>query len=79
MTKQKHLKQRIRARMAQTGERYTTARRHIVGASAVSASDTVTPCTGPTALSGHPPGDDRAAYPAGECGRAGAPHRRVFH
>ena len=40
MTKQKHLKHRIRARMAQTGERYTTARRHIVGASADSASDT---------------------------------------
>ena len=46
MTKQKHLKQRIRARMAQTGERYTTARRHIVGSSAVSASDTVPPAPG---------------------------------
>ena len=46
MTKQKHLKQRIRARMAQTGERYTTARRHIVGASAGSASDTSPPPPG---------------------------------
>lgn len=31
MTEKKHLKARIRARMARTGERYTTARRHIVG------------------------------------------------
>jgi Butirosin biosynthesis protein H, N-terminal/Domain of unknown function (DUF4872) len=31
MTSHKHLKARIRARMARTGERYTTARRHIVG------------------------------------------------
>ena len=46
MTKQKHLKQRIRARMAQTGERYTTARRHIVGASADSASDISPPSPG---------------------------------
>ena len=46
MTKQKHLKQRIRDRMAQTGERYTTARRHIVGSSAVSASDTAPPAPG---------------------------------
>lgn len=46
MTKQKHLKQRIRARMAQTGERYTTARRHIVGASADSAADTSPPAPG---------------------------------
>lgn len=28
MTKQKHFKQRVRARMAKTGESYTTARRH---------------------------------------------------
>ncbi|GAA3388593.1 BtrH N-terminal domain-containing protein [Cryptosporangium minutisporangium] len=31
MTEQKHLKARIRARMARTGERYTVARRHLVG------------------------------------------------
>ena len=30
MTARKHLKARIRARMAQTGERYVTARRHVV-------------------------------------------------
>ena len=32
MTKQKHFKQLVRARMAQTGERYTTARRHVLAA-----------------------------------------------
>ncbi len=32
MTSEKHLKARIRARMARTGERYSTARRHVVGA-----------------------------------------------
>jgi hypothetical protein len=31
MTDQKHLKARIRARMAKTGERYAAARRHVVG------------------------------------------------
>ncbi|HYH89611.1 MAG TPA: BtrH N-terminal domain-containing protein [Solirubrobacteraceae bacterium] len=31
MTESKHLKGRIRARMAHTGERYMTARRHVVG------------------------------------------------
>jgi Domain of unknown function (DUF4872)/Butirosin biosynthesis protein H, N-terminal len=31
MTSNKHLKARIRARMARTGERYTTARRHVAG------------------------------------------------
>jgi hypothetical protein len=31
MTEQKHLKTRIRARMARTGERYAAARRHVVG------------------------------------------------
>ena len=31
MTSEKHLKARIRARMAKTGERYATARRHLVG------------------------------------------------
>jgi Butirosin biosynthesis protein H, N-terminal/Domain of unknown function (DUF4872) len=33
MTRDKQLKQRIRARMAKTGERYTTARLHLLGAS----------------------------------------------
>ena len=33
MTSEKHLKARIRARMARTGERYAEARRHIVGTS----------------------------------------------
>ena len=32
MTEPKHLKARIRERMARTGERYATARRHVVGA-----------------------------------------------
>ena len=31
MTKQKHLKRRIRERMQKTGEAYTTARLHILG------------------------------------------------
>ena len=31
MTENKHLKARIRARMARTGERFMTARRHVVG------------------------------------------------
>jgi hypothetical protein len=30
MTKQKHLKARVRARMAKTGESYVSARRHVV-------------------------------------------------
>ena len=34
MTSQKHRKARIRERMARTGERYTTARRHFVGTDA---------------------------------------------
>jgi hypothetical protein len=32
MTAHKHLKQRVRARMARTGESYTTARRHVLNA-----------------------------------------------
>ncbi|HEU4900154.1 MAG TPA: BtrH N-terminal domain-containing protein, partial [Actinomycetota bacterium] len=32
MTAHKHLKERIRARMARTGETYTTARRHVLNA-----------------------------------------------
>lgn len=40
MTEHKALKARIRARMARTGERYVTARRHVVGeAAAVGAED----------------------------------------
>ena len=31
MTEQKNLKRRVRARMEKTGERYTAARRHVVG------------------------------------------------
>ena len=32
MTRQKHLKQLVRERMARTGERYAAARRHVIGA-----------------------------------------------
>jgi len=32
VTAHKHLKERIRARMARTGESYTTARRHVLNA-----------------------------------------------
>jgi len=39
MTSQKHLKARIRARMARTGERYATARRHEAGAAQPVARD----------------------------------------
>jgi hypothetical protein len=39
MTARKHLKARIRARMAQTGERYVTARRHVIGAAPESVTD----------------------------------------
>jgi Butirosin biosynthesis protein H, N-terminal len=39
MTESKHLKARIRARMARTGERYMAARRHVVGEAAVAADD----------------------------------------
>jgi len=39
MTSQKHRKARIRERMARTGERYTTARRHLVGTDAPSPAD----------------------------------------
>ena len=38
MTTRKHLKARIRARMARTGERYVTARRHVVGDESVSVA-----------------------------------------
>jgi len=33
MTARKHLKERIRARMAKTGESYLSARRHVLGTS----------------------------------------------
>ena len=39
MTESKHLKARIRERMARTGERYMTARRHVVGARAAAPLD----------------------------------------
>ncbi|MFL5800856.1 MAG: hypothetical protein ACJ8CR_03865 [Roseiflexaceae bacterium] len=39
MTGQKHLKQLVRARMEKTGERYTTARRHIIRHVAPAPSD----------------------------------------
>lgn len=41
MTTQKHLKERVRARMARTGESYATARRHVVAASPASARPVV--------------------------------------
>jgi hypothetical protein len=39
MTESKHLKARIRARMSRTGERYVTARRHVVGAQTPAPAD----------------------------------------
>ncbi|MGY1639933.1 BtrH N-terminal domain-containing protein [Geodermatophilus sp. SYSU D00703] len=38
MTRQKHLKAAVRARMARTGERYTTAHRHVTGAAEVATA-----------------------------------------
>ena len=38
MTRQKHLKDRIRARMDKTGERYTVARRHVLAKATLSAA-----------------------------------------
>ena len=49
MTRQKHLKDRIRARMDKTGERYTVARRHVLAKAAPPAA------TGPTGF--HLPGN----------------------
>jgi hypothetical protein len=47
MTRQKHLKQLVRDRMARTGERYATARRHVIGeAAAVDKSGTRSHLTG---------------------------------
>jgi hypothetical protein len=43
VTSQKHLKAAVRARMARTGERYTTARRHLVGPTEVAAHPGVLP------------------------------------
>lgn len=48
MTRQKQLKSRIRARMARTGESYTTARRHVAG-------DTAPRPTGPAPAQGRHP------------------------
>lgn len=42
MTAQKHLKQLIRARMQKTGERYATARRHLIGTIQTDNSDPIT-------------------------------------
>jgi len=39
MTRQPHLKERIRARMAKTGERYAVARDHVVGAAAPASAE----------------------------------------
>jgi len=39
MTESKHLKARVRARMARTGERYQSARRHVVGEQPPAADD----------------------------------------
>lgn len=49
MTRQKHLKDRIRARMSKTGERYTVARRHVLAKAAPPA------VTGPAGF--HLPGN----------------------
>ncbi len=49
MTRQKHLKDRIRARMDKTGERYTVARRHVLAKATPSAA------TGPAGF--HLPGN----------------------
>ncbi len=56
MTSQKHLKERIRARMARTGERYSIARRHIVGAAETAAetNGSKTNGSGPVVDNGHP-------------------------
>jgi hypothetical protein len=43
MTSHKHLKDAVRARMARTGERYTTAHRHLTGAAPVPAPPGVVP------------------------------------
>jgi hypothetical protein len=43
MTTQKHLKQRVRDRMAETGERYAAARRHVAGGPDPSASGATSP------------------------------------
>ena len=50
MTAHKHLKDAVRARMARTGERYTTAHRHLTGAAAGAAPRDVVP--GYTAFGG---------------------------
>ncbi|MET8233887.1 hypothetical protein ABZS77_24760 [Micromonospora sp. NPDC005298] len=43
MTNQRSFKNRVRARMAKTGESYTTARRHLIGRATAPASDPVPP------------------------------------
>ena len=43
MTKQKHLKRRIRERMQKTGESYTTARLHLLGTPPDAAGEAAPP------------------------------------
>ena len=66
MTAHKHLKERIRARMARTGESYTTARRHVLNA---------LPPAEYQLLGGRPPRHPRHRRGAGQPGPARPPHR----
>lgn len=56
MTAHKHLKQLIRARMEKTGERYATARRHIIGV-ALEAGQTDAVAALPSRIPFHFPGN----------------------
>src|SRR5688500_7375884 len=83
MTVQKSFKQRVRARMARTGERYAAARRHLVAArpdkDEVADLTAAAPAPGdPTAPSSAPPLDGPASLAAAgatsaEVESAGAP------
>ena len=64
MTAHKHLKERIRARMARTGESYTTARRHVLNA---------LPPSEYQLLGGAPPRHPRDRRGAGQPGPARPP------
>ena len=71
MTAHKHLKERIRARMARTGESYTTARRHVLNAlpppsTTCSAASTPTPTPSPGCW---PTGACSPPTPASPCRR----------
>lgn len=59
MTQQKHLKARVRARMAKTGERYAAARRHVVASAQPGGRG-----DGVDARDGDPPPGDGAAVAA---------------